>query len=104
MDRLYTGPIYFPNAQSRFVVIDNVKIHYVVEGRGQDIVLIHGLAANIYCWRKLIPILARKFRVWAIDLKGFGLSDKPRGSSYDLQTQALLVSHFIEHMNLETCH
>ena len=43
----------------------------------QPILLIHGFGASVYHWRYNIPYLARKYHVYAIDLLGFGLSDKP---------------------------
>lgn len=58
------------------------KINYVDVGadaanRKPPLLLIHGFGASSYHWRFNIPILARKYHVFAIDLLGFGLSDKP---------------------------
>eukprot|EP00252_Welwitschia_mirabilis_P006908 TRINITY_DN1785_c0_g1_i1.p1 TRINITY_DN1785_c0_g1~~TRINITY_DN1785_c0_g1_i1.p1 ORF type:complete len:305 (-),score=16.53 TRINITY_DN1785_c0_g1_i1:628-1542(-) len=52
------------------------KIHYVVQGEGTPIVLIHGFGASAFHWRYNIPALAKKFKVYAIDLLGFGWSEK----------------------------
>lgn len=52
------------------------KIHYVVQGEGSPIVLIHGFGASAFHWRYNIPELAKKHKVYAIDLLGFGWSDK----------------------------
>ncbi|CAI0462065.1 unnamed protein product [Linum tenue] len=52
------------------------KIHYVVEGEGLPIVLIHGFGASAFHWRYNIPELAKMHKVYAIDLLGFGWSDK----------------------------
>jgi pimeloyl-ACP methyl ester carboxylesterase len=94
--KVFAEGTYFPHARSQFKVVDGCRLHYLNEGSGQDILLLHGLGANIYCWRKLIPILSQRYRVWAVDLKGFGLSEKPKESSYSLKTQAELLSHFME--------
>jgi pimeloyl-ACP methyl ester carboxylesterase len=61
------------------------KINYLEVGAGLDengkkkpaLLLIHGFGASVYHWRYNIPFLARKYHVYAIDLLGFGLSDKP---------------------------
>jgi pimeloyl-ACP methyl ester carboxylesterase len=55
------------------------KIQYTVMGVGQPLVLIHGFGASIGHWRKNISVLAEKgYRVFALDLLGFGGSDKPK--------------------------
>ncbi|KAF9609610.1 hypothetical protein IFM89_017705 [Coptis chinensis] len=52
------------------------KIHYVEQGEGLPIVLIHGFGASAFHWRYNIPELAKKYKVYALDLLGFGWSDK----------------------------
>ncbi|XP_049383019.1 pheophytinase, chloroplastic-like [Solanum stenotomum] len=53
------------------------RIHYVVEGEGFPIVLIHGFASSSFHWRYNIPELAKRYKVYALDLLGFGWSEKP---------------------------
>jgi pimeloyl-ACP methyl ester carboxylesterase len=54
------------------------KIQYTVMGKGRPLVLVHGFGASMGHWRKNIPVLAAGgYRVFAIDLLGFGGSDKP---------------------------
>ncbi|CAK8562242.1 unnamed protein product [Lathyrus sativus] len=52
------------------------NIHYVVQGEGPPLVLIHGFGASAFHWRYNIPELAKKHKVYALDLLGFGWSDK----------------------------
>lgn len=52
------------------------KIHYVQQGEGIPILLIHGFGASAFHWRYNIPELAKKYKVYAIDLLGFGWSEK----------------------------
>uniref|UniRef100_A0A0D9VJZ7 AB hydrolase-1 domain-containing protein n=1 Tax=Leersia perrieri TaxID=77586 RepID=A0A0D9VJZ7_9ORYZ len=52
------------------------RIHYVEQGAGQPIVLIHGFGASAFHWRYNIPELAKKYKVYAVDLLGFGWSEK----------------------------
>lgn len=69
-------------------------IRYVVHGEGQPIVLLHGFGASIGHWRKNIPVLAAAgYRVYAIDLMGFGDSDKP-DLSYTLEFWVKLIHDF----------
>ncbi|MGI0487780.1 alpha/beta fold hydrolase [Pantanalinema rosaneae CENA516] len=54
------------------------RIQYTVMGTGQPLLLVHGFGASIGHWRKNIPVLAEAgYQVYAIDLLGFGSSDKP---------------------------
>ena len=53
------------------------QIRYAVEGAGRPLILIHGFGASMGHWRKNIPVLAEAgYKVFAIDLLGFGRSDK----------------------------
>lgn len=52
------------------------RIHYVEQGEGPPIVLVHGFGASAFHWRYNIPELAKKYKVYAIDLLGFGWSEK----------------------------
>lgn len=57
---------------------ENYNIVYTVQGQGQPLLLIHGFGASIGHWRKNIPVLADAgYQVFAMDLLGFGGSDKP---------------------------
>jgi len=69
-------------------------------GRGPPVLLLHGLGASIFTWRHIIPALARSHRVIALDLKGFGRSDKPFSTRYTARDQAALVSAFIAKRHL----
>lgn len=78
-----------------------VKINYYEAGReGPPIILLHGFGASAYTWRHLIPALAAQHRVFTIELKGFGLSDKPLDDRYAVADQADLVAGFIRQQNL----
>jgi len=57
--------------------IDDQKIYYKVSGTGPNLLLLHGWRQDQNTWNLLAPYLAEKFRVWRLDLPGFGLSDMP---------------------------
>ena len=83
-------------------MVGNIKTHYVHQGeKGRPIVLIHGFGSNTYSWRKNVPVLAKDYRVYALDLKGFGLTEKPKDGQYHLNAYADHVLGFIETMKLE---
>jgi pimeloyl-ACP methyl ester carboxylesterase len=70
------------------------------QGRGRPVLLVHGLGANTYTWRKLVPALARTHRVITVDLKGFGRSDKPFDHAYSPLDQAALLKILIRRRGL----
>lgn len=64
-------------AKEGYADSDGVKIHYVTQGKGPLVVLIHGFPDFWYSWREQMPALAEHFQVVAIDQRGYNLSDKP---------------------------
>ena len=72
---------------SRFAEVNGTRLHYLVAGRGDPVILLHGYAQNSHMWRPLIAQLARTNTVIAPDLRGFGQSGKPP-QGYDKKTMA----------------
>ncbi len=82
---------------ARELQIDDTRVRYIDVGNGIPVVLLHGLGASMYTWRKNIaPIAAAGFRVIAFDNRGFGFSDQPPSgydnAAYERLTVALLDS------------
>ena len=86
--------------QDTFVTINEQTIHYLKQGNGKPLILVHGFAGSTYTWRKLIPLLADRYTVYALDLLGFGLSDKPADGNYALDLQGRLVIGFLEALDI----
>lgn len=74
------------NWKGKYIYVDGIRIHYLEKGLGEPLLLVHGLGAYSYTWRYNIDALAQHYRVIAIDLKGFGLSDKPKGRGYSIHS------------------
>jgi pimeloyl-ACP methyl ester carboxylesterase len=72
---------------SRFVTAHGLRQHIVIGGDGPPLLLVHGWPENWYQYRALMPALARDFTVIAVDQRGMGLTDKPKGG-YDSATLA----------------
>jgi pimeloyl-ACP methyl ester carboxylesterase len=82
-----------------FVDSDGVKIHYVTEGKGPLVVMIHGFPDFWYTWRDQMPALAKHFQVVAIDQRGYNKSGQPKKvEDYALpklvEDVAAVVKHF----------
>src|SRR5437868_8914115 len=72
---------------SHFVNVDGIRVHFQEFGDvgHPTIILIHGYTASVYVWHKVAPLLAGSgFHVLAVDLVGFGYSEKPRWFEYSI--------------------
>jgi pimeloyl-ACP methyl ester carboxylesterase len=80
-----------PPPQSRFVQLDEAKVHYTDYGAGENaLLLVHGWSCDETFWAGQAPALATKFHVITIDLPGHGQSDKPHISyTMDLYARAI---------------
>ncbi|WP_212001549.1 alpha/beta fold hydrolase [Chitinophaga sp. HK235] len=79
------------NFTSKVMAVENgLTIHYVIGGKGQPLLLLHGFGQNWYMWERLLPELSKHFTVIAPDLPGLGESGKP-ADGYDKKTMALHI-------------
>jgi pimeloyl-ACP methyl ester carboxylesterase len=73
--------------ESRFATVNGLKMHYLVAGKGEPVILMHGYAQNSHMWRPLMKELGKTHLVIAPDLRGFGDTAKPE-AGYDKKTMA----------------
>lgn len=85
----------------RWVDADGIRLHAVQGGQsaGPTVVLLAGFPETWWAWRKVMPGLAERFHVIAIDLPGQGHSDRPQGS-YDTRTVASHVQAALTALNV----
>ena len=86
----HRGPMPGEPAGATFADVDGARVRYVDVGKGPAVVLIHGFASSLETWNGVVPRLAKSHRVIALDLKGFGWTDRPAGD-YSPEAQAKLV-------------
>jgi pimeloyl-ACP methyl ester carboxylesterase len=77
--------------------VNGVRLHYVTAGEGPPLVLVHGFPQTWWEWRHVLPALARRFRVIAVDYRGAGDSGRPHGG-YDKRTMALDVRELVQRL------
>lgn len=77
------------------------RIHYTVHGQGTPVVMIHGFLDSHKTWRRNIESVAQNHRVYAIDVLGFGSSDRVRDPIYTLKQQAGFLKEFFDAQNIE---
>ncbi|MEJ0063802.1 MAG: alpha/beta hydrolase [Alphaproteobacteria bacterium] len=73
----FSSPVVAANPASRFVEVNGVRLHYLIEGKGDPVVLLHGYAETSHMWLPLMAELAKTHTVIAPDLRGAGQSSAP---------------------------
>ena len=82
------------------IKIQDININYIVEGEGSPILILHGWGASIDTVRPIINILNNRYKVYALDLPGFGSSSEPK-EAIDSFQYAEIVREFLKEMNIE---
>jgi pimeloyl-ACP methyl ester carboxylesterase len=99
LEVLFTGAqvaLRLHGVRSEYIPVDGYRIHCYVGGSGKPIVLVHGLGGRSEDWTALIPRLVRGgYRVYALDLLGYGRSERPPDAAYSIAQEAGIVEHFM---------
>ena len=88
---------------SKFIDVDGVEIHYQEFGDSNNptMLLIHGYTASTYVWKTVAPRFADEgFHVIALDLIGFGFSEKPKWFDYSVASQSRMVLRFMNRLGI----
>jgi len=85
---------------AKYAAVDGARIRYLDKGQGPPVVLLHGFASSLETWDLLVPDLERTHRVIALDLKGFGWSDRPEGD-YSPAAEARLVIKLLDQLGVK---
>jgi 2-hydroxy-6-oxo-octa-2,4-dienoate hydrolase len=83
-------------ARGKFVAVDGKKVHYLEKGSGSPVILIHGFLYHTVMWQKNIDALAERFKVYAVDLWGFGYSERLPRLDYSFPLYAGQIKGFME--------
>ena len=95
------GTLHVDGVSHRWIEARGLRFHVAEAGGGEDAVLcLHGWPQHWYEWRRLMPVLADRHRVLAMDLRGFGWSDAPR-EGYEKENLATDVLAVIDALGLK---
>ena len=87
--------------ESNYYVVDNKKIHYIDEGEGHPVIMLHGNPTWSFFYRNVINELKGDFRCIVPDHLGCGLSDKPQDYEYTLENHVNNVIKLIEKLEIK---
>ena len=87
----------------QFIEVDGARLHYLEQGSGSPVVLLHGNGTMIqdFTLSGVVESLAREHRVIAFDRPGFGYSKRPDGRIWDQAAQAELIHHALQKLGVE---
>lgn len=85
----------------KLMEVDGVTLHYIENGSGPAIVMIHGFGGQTFSFRYQLQEFSRDHRCVAIDLKGFGYSERPEDGDYSLEEQARLVLRAMDLLSID---
>ncbi len=89
---------------SHFIEVDGARVHYQefgAAGNNPTLILIHGYPSSTFVWQIVAPMFAEQgFHVVAVDLLGFGFSDKPAWFDYSIASQGRMIERFMDRLGI----
>jgi len=86
---------------AHYLQLDSARMHYVDEGAGPVLLMVHGNPTWSFYWRRLVRAMCANYRVIAVDHIGCGLSDKPSAYRYTLDQHITNLVALVDHLALD---
>jgi pimeloyl-ACP methyl ester carboxylesterase len=87
--------------ESQFIDIDGVRVHYVDQGSGEPVVLLHASYLSLHSWDELADLLDDRYRVIRLDLSGAGLTGPDPSGRYGIERNIELVRGLVAALGLQ---
>ncbi|MFX1320831.1 MAG: alpha/beta fold hydrolase [Promethearchaeota archaeon] len=92
----------FKEIEEVYIDTNGIKLHTIVIGSGEPLILLHGFPEFWYCWKSVIPGLKEKFKLIIPDMRGYNLSDKPKDvQKYKMEYLIGDIEGLIENLKLK---
>jgi pimeloyl-ACP methyl ester carboxylesterase len=85
--------------ESKYVNVNGINTYYLCGGNGSPVILIHGTGAGVFDWKSTLGPLSEHYSVYALDMVGYGHSDKPK-IKYTLGYYIDFLEHFMDALQL----
>ena len=99
-----TFEILLPGFPGKKAKPEPCRIHYLTMGRGEPLLLVPPIGQSIYTFRRLMPLLAKSYCVIALDLPGFGHSDRPYSLNYSMDEMAEILVQCVDALEMQKTH
>lgn len=86
---------------SKYLIVNDIKLHYLEAGEKEVVLMLHGFPTSAYLWRNIMPKIAETHRVIALDLPGYGKSEKPLSPSYSFNFYTKLLTEFLAQLDIQ---
>lgn len=83
---------------------ETVRLHYMDEGDGEPLILVHTIGQSLYTWRNIYGELSRHYRVIVLDLPGHGYSSRPAYCLYTIEEMGTILEKFMDALQIESAH
>ncbi|HEV7668122.1 MAG TPA: alpha/beta hydrolase [Thermoanaerobaculia bacterium] len=91
--------------QNDRLTIDGRTVHVEQRGKGEPLLLLHGFGESTYLWRQVVPALSAHYRTIAIDLNGFGYTERPKErAAYSRDGQLRLILGVLDALKIKSVH
>ncbi len=91
------------NADSKFMDIDGLNVHYKDQGSGPVLLLMHGVVSSLFTWDGWYDELKDNFRIIRLDLPGFGITGPKKNEDYLAPATNIFLDKFLNKLNVEHC-
>ncbi|QES87649.1 alpha/beta fold hydrolase [Rhizosphaericola mali] len=88
-----------PDFESKFICVNNIQLHYLEGGKGAPLILIPGYPETWWAYHKIMTILAKKYKVIVLEIRGMGESEKPQ-NGYEKKQMAQDVLSLVNQLEL----
>ena len=87
-----------------YFLYEEKNIFYLQEGKGDDLLIIHGYPYNSFEWKDTIAELSKQYKITILDLLGMGFSDKPKKHEYSFEEYCDIINVLLKKLNITKTH
>lgn len=89
--------------EEKYIKTNGIKLHTVIIGHGEPLILLHGFPDFWFGWKKLIPLIKDRYQLIIPDMRGYNLSDKPEGvENYRVELLIEDIIGLIDHFGFKS--